>query len=161
MDLGGFWAALQTASSAAHLWSLFTGSAHTCSCEFVFAPPAIEADKGVLQILQAQLERCGPEQLARPCAPCPVASCSGVAAGSFLAGVFVGVLLVVWLAAPALCKRRQRPALEDAPAVPAGGEEDFAAVAAAQVAQVRARNGAQPGQAGDGAVQRGGAAVVA
>ena len=68
-------------------------------------------DGGVLELLDRQLSRCGPEHLTAPACPvCPPCSCTcelaegGFAIGSFLAGVGVGSL---GAAALVLARRQQ------------------------------------------------------
>ena len=76
------WAAVSYLLPAAISW--IARPSVECVCRF-------ESDHKVLAILERQLDRCGPENLSRPC------DCYGVQV--FILGIFVGGFLVVLLKA--------------------------------------------------------------
>ncbi|CAK0845831.1 unnamed protein product, partial [Prorocentrum cordatum] len=88
---------------AGAIGGLAAGGRCDCHCEVAAAP-----DQGLLQLLQRQLDRCGPEQLhgqvCRALPPPPVATLALIGVGLFFAGVVFGSVLVIcsrhagWLA---------------------------------------------------------------
>ncbi|CAK0884493.1 unnamed protein product, partial [Prorocentrum cordatum] len=92
---------LQSASSvtssvvAGARGGLAAGGRCDCHCEWAAAP-----DQGLLQLLQRQLDRCGPEQLHGQVCPAlpppPVATLALVGVGLFFTGVLFGSCLDGW-----------------------------------------------------------------
>ena len=70
-------------------------------CVFKFDGDVCAVNQQVVNLLQGQLERCGPQQLSCPaCGPCPLQecrACPGLTGQGVALGVVIGALLVIVL----------------------------------------------------------------
>ena len=70
-------------------------------CVFKFDGDVCAVNQQVVNLLQGQLERCGPQQLSCPaCGPCPFQECRAypdLTGQGVLLGVFIGAALVIIL----------------------------------------------------------------